>query len=124
MPEKLIKIWMTIFVNFLIGCFCTAFGCPSLLKICLTIFVVYKFCMFCHFAAALRVLSYLPLPYSALSSLMIVPRPIRDAAYDYIAKRRYAWFGKGDSCLVLQEKELLERFIDRDELIDDKESDS
>ncbi|XP_074343187.1 uncharacterized protein LOC141681023 [Apium graveolens] len=75
-------------------------------------------------AAALRVLSYLPLPYSALSSLMIVPRPIRDAAYDYIAKRRYAWFGKGDSCLVLREQELLERFVDRDELIDDKESDS
>lgn len=80
--------------------------------------------MFCHFAAALRVLSYLPLPYSALSSLMIVPRPIRDSAYDYIAKRRYAWFGKGDSCLVLQEKELLERFIDKDELLDDKQSDS
>lgn len=80
--------------------------------------------MFCHFAAALRVLSYMPLPYSALSSLMVVPRPIRDGIYDYIAKRRYAWFGKGDSCLVLQEKELLERFIDRDELLDNKQSDS
>ncbi|WOH13597.1 hypothetical protein DCAR_0833107 [Daucus carota subsp. sativus] len=74
-------------------------------------------------AAALRVLSYLPLPYSALSYLMVVPRPIRDAAYDYVAKRRYSWFGKGDSCLVLQETELLERFVDRDELLDDKQSD-
>ncbi|KAK2985330.1 hypothetical protein RJ640_029474, partial [Escallonia rubra] len=68
--------------------------------------------------AALKVLSYLPLPYSALSSLLIVPTPLRDAVYDYVAKRRYDWFGKDDDCLVLQEKELLERFIDRDEMMD------
>lgn len=73
--------------------------------------------------AALKVLSYLPLPYSALSSLMVVPTPIRDAAYDYIAKRRYNWFGKEKNCLVLKEKELLERFIDRDEMVNKKWSD-
>ncbi|XP_024987296.1 uncharacterized protein LOC112522428 [Cynara cardunculus var. scolymus] len=73
--------------------------------------------------AALKVLSYLPLPYSALSTLMIVPTPIRDAAYDYIAKRRYEWFGKDTNCLVLKEKELLERFIDRDEMVKKKWSD-
>ncbi|KAI3720283.1 hypothetical protein L6452_21196 [Arctium lappa] len=73
--------------------------------------------------AALKVLSYLPLPYSALSTLMIVPTPIRDAAYDYIAKRRYEWFGKETNCLVLKEKELLERFIDRDEMVKKKWSD-
>ncbi|TXG56361.1 hypothetical protein EZV62_017674 [Acer yangbiense] len=67
--------------------------------------------------AALKVLSYLPLPYSALSSLLIIPSPLRDAAYDYVAKRRYDWFGKSKDCLVLQEKELLERFIDRDEMM-------
>ncbi|WCJ21708.1 hypothetical protein M5689_003843 [Euphorbia peplus] len=68
--------------------------------------------------AALRVVSYLPLPYSALSTLMIVPTPLRDAVYDYIAKKRYNWFGKADKCLVLKETELLERFIDRDEIMD------
>ncbi|KAL4586902.1 hypothetical protein LXL04_011550 [Taraxacum kok-saghyz] len=73
--------------------------------------------------AALKVLSYLPLPYSALSSLMVVPIPIRDAVYDYIAKRRYDWFGKDTNCLVLKEKELLERFIDRDEMIHKEWSD-
>ncbi|CAL5188903.1 unnamed protein product [Lathyrus oleraceus] len=67
--------------------------------------------------AALRVLSYLPLPYSALSWLWVIPTPIRDAVYDYIAKNRYKWFGKAEDCLVLQEKELLERFIDRDEMM-------
>ncbi|OMO57333.1 putative thiol-disulfide oxidoreductase DCC protein [Corchorus capsularis] len=68
--------------------------------------------------AALRVLSYLPLPYSALSAFLIIPTPLRDAVYDYVAKRRYNWFGKSEDCLVLQDKELLERFIDREELMD------
>ncbi|KAL0795399.1 hypothetical protein Bca101_066776 [Brassica carinata] len=68
--------------------------------------------------AALRVVSYLPLPYSALKSFTIVPTPLRDSVYDYVANNRYNWFGKADDCLVLKEQELLERFIDRDELID------
>ena len=77
----------------------------------------------CGLAAALRVMSYLPLPYSALSTLLIVPTPLRDAVYDYVAKHRYGWFGKADECLVLKEKELLERFIDRDEIIGRRRSD-
>ncbi|KAD4983192.1 hypothetical protein E3N88_19863 [Mikania micrantha] len=74
-------------------------------------------------SAALKVLSYLPLPYSALSTLMIIPTPIRDLAYDYIAKKRYDWFGKDTNCLVLKEKDLLERFIDRDETVQKEWSD-
>ncbi|KAM0914399.1 hypothetical protein ACQ4PT_011583 [Festuca glaucescens] len=67
--------------------------------------------------AALKVASYLPLPYSVLSSLLIIPVPLRDAAYDYIAKNRYDWFGKDDECLVTKDQELLERFIDREEML-------
>ncbi|XP_047959741.1 uncharacterized protein YuxK [Salvia hispanica] len=73
-------------------------------------------------AAALRVCSYLPLPYSALSSLMVIPAPLRDAVYDYVAKRRYDWYGKGDDCLVLNEIELLERFVDWEELLERSKS--
>lgn len=69
-------------------------------------------------AAALRVCSYLPLPYSALSALMVIPAPLRDAVYDYVAKRRYDWYGKADDCLVLRETELLERFVDWEELLE------
>ncbi|XP_056866441.1 uncharacterized protein LOC108821153 isoform X2 [Raphanus sativus] len=68
--------------------------------------------------AALRVVSYLPLPYSALKAFTMVPTPLRDSVYDYVANNRYNWFGKAEDCLVLKEQELLERFIDRDELID------
>ncbi|PIA62203.1 hypothetical protein AQUCO_00200298v1 [Aquilegia coerulea] len=68
--------------------------------------------------AALKVASYLPLPYSALSALFIVPTPLRDAIYDYVAKNRYNWFGKEDDCIVLREMDLLERFIDREEIVE------
>ncbi|XP_062233208.1 uncharacterized protein LOC133930558 [Phragmites australis] len=67
--------------------------------------------------AALKVASYLPLPYSVLSSLLIIPAPLRDAVYDYIAKNRYDWFGKDDECIVTKDKEILERFIDREEML-------
>ncbi|GAB4839851.1 hypothetical protein Ancab_020560 [Ancistrocladus abbreviatus] len=74
--------------------------------------------------AALRVLSYLPLPYSAVSTLSIVPVPLRDAVYDYVAKRRYDWFGKTEDCLVLREPEMLERFIDAEEILKRRRSQS
>ncbi|CAL1357207.1 unnamed protein product [Linum trigynum] len=67
-------------------------------------------------AAALKVLSHLPPPYSALSSLLIVPAPIRDAVYDHVAERRFDWFGKANDCFVLNDKELLDRFIDKSQL--------
>jgi predicted DCC family thiol-disulfide oxidoreductase YuxK len=32
--------------------------------------------------------------------LRAVPRPLRDAVYDWVARRRYGWFGKLDACRV------------------------
>jgi len=47
----------------------------------------------------------------------VIPTPLRDALYDYAAKRRYEWLGRAEDYLVLREKHLLERFIDREELM-------
>ncbi|MEZ5964779.1 MAG: DCC1-like thiol-disulfide oxidoreductase family protein [Planctomycetota bacterium] len=33
-----------------------------------------------------------------LSWLRIVPRPLRDWAYGFVAQRRYRWFGRSDAC--------------------------
>lgn len=30
--------------------------------------------------------------------LVVVPDALRDAAYDWVARNRYRWFGKSDSC--------------------------
>jgi predicted DCC family thiol-disulfide oxidoreductase YuxK len=60
--------------------------------------------------AALRVLRQLSGAWPLLSLLLVVPRPIRDWAYDRFAERRYRWFGRSDACLV-PTPELRERFL-------------
>jgi predicted DCC family thiol-disulfide oxidoreductase YuxK len=48
--------------------------------------------------AALTAFRYLGLPWSLLSWSRIVPRFIRDRVYDFVARNRYQWFGRFDSC--------------------------
>lgn len=47
-------------------------------------------------------------PYLYLT--IIIPRPIRDAVYVFVAKNRYKWFGKQDTCMI-PTKELKDRFL-------------
>ncbi|MGZ4053690.1 MAG: thiol-disulfide oxidoreductase DCC family protein [Bacteroidia bacterium] len=61
-------------------------------------------------SAALRVTKHLNKLYPLLYSLLIIPPFIRNGVYDYIAKNRYKWFGKKDSCMI-PTKELKEKFI-------------
>ena len=48
---------------------------------------------------ALTVLSCLP-RWSWVRVLFAVPRPLRDAVYNVVAKNRYRIFGKYDACIV------------------------
>jgi predicted DCC family thiol-disulfide oxidoreductase YuxK len=50
--------------------------------------------------AILRIVRGLSGVWPLLRVFLLVPRPVRDAAYDAFAARRYRWFGKKDSCLV------------------------
>jgi predicted DCC family thiol-disulfide oxidoreductase YuxK len=51
-------------------------------------------------AAALAVLSYVGGPWKTVASLMrLVPRVLRDGAYDLLARLRYRMFGTDTSCL-------------------------
>lgn len=49
--------------------------------------------------------------WPVLSIFLIIPRFIRDAFYDFVAKNRYKWFGKSDSCMI-PTPEMKSRFID------------
>jgi predicted DCC family thiol-disulfide oxidoreductase YuxK len=51
-------------------------------------------------AAALRIARRLGFPWVLGYGLMIVPRPFRDAIYDLVARRRYRWFGRRETCMV------------------------
>lgn len=51
-------------------------------------------------SAALRIAKDLSGGYPLLYGFLILPRFIRDAVYDYIARNRYKWFGKKESCMI------------------------
>ena len=61
-------------------------------------------------AAALRVAHRLRAPYRWLGIFVIVPRPIRDLVYRWVAKNRYRWFGQTETCRV-PTPELRARFL-------------
>jgi predicted DCC family thiol-disulfide oxidoreductase YuxK len=50
--------------------------------------------------AALALARHLRAPWRWLRAAAIVPRPLRDRIYDWIARNRYRWFGRRDACLV------------------------
>jgi len=60
--------------------------------------------------AALRVARGLKGAWKALAVLRAIPRPLRDAAYRLIARNRYRWFGKQETCW-LPTPELRGRFL-------------
>ena len=61
--------------------------------------------------AALRVAAYLGGLWKLLLPLRVVPKPVRDFAYDLLARNRYRFFGRHESCL-LPAPEVRTRFID------------
>jgi predicted DCC family thiol-disulfide oxidoreductase YuxK len=65
--------------------------------------------------AALRIAARLRQPWPALAAFRILPRALRDRVYDFVARRRYGWFGKRDACLI-PTPELRARFLDAAEV--------
>ena len=49
---------------------------------------------------ALHIAKHLSGTYHLLFGVMIVPKFLRNAIYDYIARNRYKWFGKKESCMI------------------------
>ena len=65
-----------------------------------TIVVIADGKRFTHSDAALAILRRMPFPWSLLSIGIILPKPIRDYLYRFVAKNRYRWFGKRDQCML------------------------
>ena len=60
--------------------------------------------------AALGIARRLGGGWKALAVLRAIPRPLRDALYRLVARNRYRWFGKQETCW-LPTPELRERFL-------------
>lgn len=78
--------------------------------------------MYTESTAVLRILRHLKMPWPLLSAFQIIPVPLRDGMYRFIAKHRYRWFGIREVCMVPSSDTLL-RFLDREEN-DDSEAKS
>jgi predicted DCC family thiol-disulfide oxidoreductase YuxK len=62
-------------------------------------------------SAALRVARGLSGLWPLLYAFVIIPAPLRDLGYRWVARNRYRWFGKRDTCMI-PSPELKARFLD------------
>jgi predicted DCC family thiol-disulfide oxidoreductase YuxK len=60
--------------------------------------------------AALHIVKQLSGLWPGAYMLIVVPQWLRDAAYSVIAKNRYKWFGKRETCMM-PTAEVQERFL-------------
>lgn len=56
--------------------------------------------IYTHSTGALRMLKGLGFPWSMAYAFILVPRFIRDGVYAAVARNRYRWFGRQESCMI------------------------
>lgn len=61
--------------------------------------------------AVLRSVSLLGGPWRLARVLLLIPAPLRDGVYRFVAARRYRWFGRRDACRVPSPEER-DRFLE------------
>ena len=61
-------------------------------------------------SAALTIAKHLKGLYPLLYVFYIIPKPLRDVIYNFIAKNRYRWYGKKDQCMI-PSPELKNKFL-------------
>ncbi|MCK6694618.1 MAG: thiol-disulfide oxidoreductase DCC family protein [Thermoanaerobaculia bacterium] len=66
--------------------------------------------LFTRSDAAIEIARRLGKPWSWLALLRWIPKRLRDAAYDIVARHRYRWFGRRETCM-LPRPEWKERFV-------------
>ena len=61
--------------------------------------------------AVIEILRRLPFPYKMANIFKVFPKSWRDPLYQYIARHRYAWYGKKNACMM-PSPDLTKRFMD------------
>jgi predicted DCC family thiol-disulfide oxidoreductase YuxK len=51
-------------------------------------------------SAALKVMEQLPWYWRWTKVFWLVPKVLRDSVYDFVAKHRYQWFGRKETCMI------------------------
>jgi predicted DCC family thiol-disulfide oxidoreductase YuxK len=60
--------------------------------------------------APLYIVRHFKMPWKLFIVFRILPKKVRNIGYDYIAKNRYKWFGKKETCRIPTQEER-ERFL-------------
>lgn len=61
--------------------------------------------------AVFSILQYLRLPYRWLRIFRFLPKALLDKVYDWVARRRYRWFGRSTTCFLPDNKHI-KQFLD------------
>ena len=56
--------------------------------------------LYSHSTAVLRIAGQLGGPWRLAAAGWLLPRPWRDALYRWVARHRYRWFGRQESCML------------------------
>jgi len=65
-----------------------------------TVVLFYNDKVYTQSDAALHIARHLSGLWPVIFVLIVIPRPIRNAVYSWIARNRYCWFGKKDRCMI------------------------
>lgn len=76
---------------------------------------IHKESVFYKSRAALEIARNLPGVWPLMYVFIIIPSIIRDPIYDWIARNRYKWYGKKETCRLPTDKEK-KRFISPDDI--------
>lgn len=76
-----------------------------------TVVLIYQNKIYTKSTAALKIAKLLNNGWTLLYPLIFLPKFLRDGVYNLIAKNRYKWFGKQESCM-LPSPDLKSRFLD------------
>lgn len=68
--------------------------------VCRTIIYIEGEKIYTRSTAALKICGRLSGGWKLAQAFLIIPRFIRDGIYDFIARRRYRWFGKRQECML------------------------
>merc|ERR1712217_167929 len=86
-----------------------------------TVVVVQGSEVYVRSSAALRVLAAMDQPWRTLSAFAVIPVPLRDAVYRFVAHHRYSVFGHKDQCMV-PSGDFKRRFLEYDPSEDEGKS--
>jgi predicted DCC family thiol-disulfide oxidoreductase YuxK len=63
-----------------------------------SVYLLENGCLYDRSTAALRIARRLRGPAKLLFAFVVVPRPLRNLVYRFIARHRYRWFGRTEAC--------------------------